>query len=700
MPQISVPDFQKAFDLSLGSDFQSSRAYWLGRCSELVYPCTPEEKTADQKAREARAAEKKVRPAWWKLSRQSARTAEFETASSEAIKAVKLVAHTEAVRIERDVRAWGFDRFQYLSGISTQCFVAASDQLIVICFRGTEPNRIWDIYDDLLAIPMRYPTQVTGLVHVGFWTALKQVWRDVDTPPMVWPPDIDRDAGKGFTDYLREFRNVRKPQPVWITGHSLGGALATMATARLLGEGVLRVDDIGGIYTFGQPRVGDDQFAENYQPDERHFRIVHDNDVVTRVPPESLKQAHGLAGMLIDKYSGRSETALQGSRFQYRHVGRVVFLSGAVGIKLDIGKLEFLRWRITARLKALFRSGSLVERLLPGVTDHSMSKYNTVLAADVCRCVLSSKPGRKSISPEGLGKSMPDQSDSSSPPAQEVSPTNGSDRMLAIFSGSGIGLLVGLLVALSVSPTVGMVIGGLASSLALILGLNDRYFTPAKAIRIGTFGFACIVGVLLGTYIRTHELLSPSLEDEFERYTDAKLGFSADEAREILKFTRELVPLPGSSNGSASNSGQGKRGSVLFAAEVKAEDCDELYDTTHDRGLRVVAGNFTSQGGVWKDLAASTAANVGEEHRLATLLMVKSAICLPEPAKIDDRACLSLSRLSPDEKLDKIKDEFNVSGRVFASLSKNLPPAMTSTEQKQALLAIRDVLCKEEKRDE
>ncbi|MGI9270772.1 MAG: lipase family protein, partial [Woeseiaceae bacterium] len=453
MTLMSVPDFQNAFDPAHGLDFHKSRAYWLGRCSELVYPVTEEEKEADRKASEAKAAERALNPPWWKPWIRKVKTADCERARAEALAAVSRVVRTEALRVEADVRAWGFNRFQFLSGMSTQCFVAASDNVIVVCFRGTEVNRVGDIYDDLMAIPMRQ-AQVPGLIHIGFWNALKQVWRDIDTPQLVWPVDQDAESCKGLTDYLREFRNEVNPQLVWITGHSLGGALATMAAARLLGEEVLRPDEIGGVYTFGQPRVGDQMFADAYEIGARHFRVVHDNDVVTRVPPESLKRVLSAASMFVDVQPDQQENAQGLLNLQYSHVGHVAFLSGAAGIVVGLEKWQLLQRRIIARLMAIIRKGALVERLLPGLTDHSMSTYNNLIDADVTRSMLRSTPDERTSSASTLGRSMPDQNDSSLHAAPQ---NNSGSKLLAVFSGAGIGLLVGLLMGLSVSPTVGLV---------------------------------------------------------------------------------------------------------------------------------------------------------------------------------------------------------------------------------------------------
>ncbi|KAH6611422.1 hypothetical protein Trco_001442 [Trichoderma cornu-damae] len=66
------------------------------------------------------------------------------------------------------------------------------------------------------------------------------------------------------------------------TGHSLGGAVATLAGASLRTQGY-PVD----IYTYGSPRVGNDVFASfvTSQPGGGEFRVTHVDDPVPRLPP-------------------------------------------------------------------------------------------------------------------------------------------------------------------------------------------------------------------------------------------------------------------------------------------------------------------------------------------------------------------------------------------------------------------------------
>ncbi|RCN25095.1 triacylglycerol lipase [Ancylostoma caninum] len=72
---------------------------------------------------------------------------------------------------------------------------------------------------------------------------------------------------------------------VTFTGHSLGGALAAVAAARTVAEG-LRPGHQLTVYTFGEPRVGNVDFAKSF--DElipNSYRVVFGKDIVPHMPP-------------------------------------------------------------------------------------------------------------------------------------------------------------------------------------------------------------------------------------------------------------------------------------------------------------------------------------------------------------------------------------------------------------------------------
>lgn len=68
-----------------------------------------------------------------------------------------------------------------------------------------------------------------------------------------------------------------------ITGHSLGGALATICSYHLAKAGI----DIHSIYTFASPKTGNDVFVNDYNtiiPESKVFRVYNSKDIVTSVP--------------------------------------------------------------------------------------------------------------------------------------------------------------------------------------------------------------------------------------------------------------------------------------------------------------------------------------------------------------------------------------------------------------------------------
>ncbi|VDO31915.1 unnamed protein product [Haemonchus placei] len=68
------------------------------------------------------------------------------------------------------------------------------------------------------------------------------------------------------------------------TGHSLGGALAALAAARTAKQGFRTGDQIT-MYTYGEPRVGDAQFATNFDAMIKDsYRVVFRRDIVPHLP--------------------------------------------------------------------------------------------------------------------------------------------------------------------------------------------------------------------------------------------------------------------------------------------------------------------------------------------------------------------------------------------------------------------------------
>ncbi|KKY17792.1 extracellular protein [Phaeomoniella chlamydospora] len=86
-----------------------------------------------------------------------------------------------------------------------------------------------------------------------------------------------KDASDSYPDY----ENV-------IVGHSLGGAIATIAAGQLRTEGYP-----AGLFTFGSPRVGNPTTAEYISAqDGEQYRVTHTDDLVPKLPPTWLGYEH------------------------------------------------------------------------------------------------------------------------------------------------------------------------------------------------------------------------------------------------------------------------------------------------------------------------------------------------------------------------------------------------------------------------
>ena len=154
--------------------------------------------------------------------------------------------------------------------------ISFTDDFHVLVFRGTEPTHWVDIWTDAL-VWMRDWNDATApregeeqqLLHEGFFLSFDVLW-----------PQIAED--------LAELEGT-----LLITGHSLGGAIALVAGRaiqdkrpspwRPYEEVNLPGLDVCGVYTYGQPMVCNNAFAE--ASTFRLYRHVYEKDVVPRVPP-------------------------------------------------------------------------------------------------------------------------------------------------------------------------------------------------------------------------------------------------------------------------------------------------------------------------------------------------------------------------------------------------------------------------------
>lgn len=252
----------------------------------------------------------------WEAHPFRADAAEFEPVNAWWLAEASMLAYADADFIALALRgagltAAGFGVECFARG-GTQCFVLDGGGAVVVAFRGTQVDDFWatavDVATDAKFVPVS--DGAGGRVHKGFLQALGQVWGELSAR-------------------LRRLSGAGGATPVWFTGHSLGGALATLAAERAARELGARV---GGLYTLGAPRVGDGGFKARLGAlglGAKTFRVVNDRDVVARVPP----------GVL------------------YRHVGRLKLIDAAGRLSpADARASDTPRGRLPRRVIEIFRA--------------------------------------------------------------------------------------------------------------------------------------------------------------------------------------------------------------------------------------------------------------------------------------------------------------------------------------------------------
>lgn len=164
--------------------------------------------------------------------------------------------------------------FQWLNNESTQGFILEADDFILLSVRGTE----FYSYQDITKDPMK------------IFSIVKDLRADakLNLRPLPDQGNNDIQVVQGF---YTEFNNIRiqvenfiasANKPIWLTGHSLGACIVTLM-AFYQGQ-----KKIAGIYTYGSPCIGNQNFANEFNRRELNrlcFRYVNGNDLVAKALP-------------------------------------------------------------------------------------------------------------------------------------------------------------------------------------------------------------------------------------------------------------------------------------------------------------------------------------------------------------------------------------------------------------------------------
>ena len=184
-----------------------------------------------------------------------------------------------------------------------------------MAFRGTDELSDW-----LDNINVCSTKELSGEFHRGFWNSVE----DIREPIFMRYKDLQK----------------QRKRPLFITGHSLGGAMATITASKLIYEN----EPFTSVYTFGQPRALTRETSKifNMECKSRFFRFHNNNDIVTGVPSRLMGYSH--IGTYL--YISKEQTIHQETGFWFRFVDH-----------FD-GALDALR-----------------EKGIDAIEDHDISKY-------------------------------------------------------------------------------------------------------------------------------------------------------------------------------------------------------------------------------------------------------------------------------------------------------------------------------------
>ncbi|CCD67058.1 Fungal lipase-type domain-containing protein [Caenorhabditis elegans] len=157
-------------------------------------------------------------------------------------------------------------------GPQSNCFGFTSfdttQKVLVMSFRGTDS-----------------PLQLTDEI-LDFFTGKKQFFPDAgniftyfyDAFFFLWNAGLQQD--------IRQLKYKYPDYELWVVGHSLGGAIASVAASYVVHTGLFTGDKVK-LVTMGQPRTGDYDYATWHDKTFPYsFRIVHHKDIVPHIPPQ------------------------------------------------------------------------------------------------------------------------------------------------------------------------------------------------------------------------------------------------------------------------------------------------------------------------------------------------------------------------------------------------------------------------------
>lgn len=166
------------------------------------------------------------------------------------------IAYLPPYEAEKEFLEFGFESVGLMSDGSMIGYVVSVGDVAVVVFRGTDDPGDW------LANLDRFIAKTPdGPAHRGFYSAYIPL-----------SPQVD------------ELVQASEAKLVWVTGHSLGGALAVLCGYELAQDAAI---EVAGLMTFGQPMVARSPLTNRIEEllPSRYVHFANNQDIVTRVPP-------------------------------------------------------------------------------------------------------------------------------------------------------------------------------------------------------------------------------------------------------------------------------------------------------------------------------------------------------------------------------------------------------------------------------
>lgn len=240
--------------------------------------------------------------------------------------------------------------------------VLSSTPFAVVAFRGTEKD-YKDIFADITWFKRTINYQEKYRAHGGFLSALNQVWGHHWDPGRLTDQEFtaSREGPEGLSERLMAWKENQAEggEEIFLTGHSLGGALATLAGYRLHNEGKVTPT---AVFTFGAPRSTATELSHEWPKDLQIYRLEHALDVVPLVPLTLMGFRH------------------VGQRFHLNRQGEVRLIpSDRTWEVLARGIWDWVTKAAPALVARLLPYRSLVSLRLPMFADHGIANYRDKL---------------------------------------------------------------------------------------------------------------------------------------------------------------------------------------------------------------------------------------------------------------------------------------------------------------------------------